>query len=538
VVVDSIIRRAREARVLPRLWRRLAFEVRTVLDDAPESGITPADLRSWIEAAHRPGATDLRGRRLIVFAYLPYWIDYMTAVSAALVARGADVTFAWLPYSGIDRELPQRDPELLARYGSVLGQAYPRFRGVNLLTISGPIGDAADRLDQIAYIDTQYLLRREEIDVNEDDRHILRFRSRRVRHAYGAMRRLIAEREVDAVLVPSGGVLEFAAAWEAASDAGKDNVTLESWERLGTIAVAQGRPCFHDIAREIWAADPKTVDPARRERVARTMKQREQPNWRGHVISYQTADARGAAAMRAELGLDDRRPIALVCPNVPYDAAFLGIEAAFPSMADWLRTLVRELAPRRDWQVVIRAHPGETALQSRQSAESILASAAPQLPEHFRFIPPAARVNTYALMRMADVGLVFGSTTGLEMAARGLPVVMPAATHYTRKGFTRDAFERDAYVAAVRAELDGPRRRLSEAEIDLAWCYTDVYMNQWCRPFPWCLPSFEKDIKAWPLERVVGDEGTQRFGETFTILAGGDRAQAALARPVLIEPPA
>jgi hypothetical protein len=117
------------------------------------------------------------------------------------------------------------------------------------------------------------------------------------------------------------------------------------------------------------------------------------------------------------------------------------------------------------------------------------------------------------------------------MAARGVPVVMPASTHYTGKGFTRDAFSRDGYLAAVGEQLDRPPSRLTQAEIDLAWCYLDVFMNQWCRPFPWCLPTFQQDIRTWPLSRVTSPEGMDAYGDTFTILAGGERSLKLLATP-------
>jgi hypothetical protein len=62
----------------------------------------------------------------------------------------------------------------------------------------------------------------------------------------------------------------------------------------------------------------------------------------------------------------------------------------------------------------------------------------------------------------------------------------------------------------------------------------DVYMNQWCRPFPWCLSTFYQDIRRWPLERVLGSEGA-RFEDTFTILAGGERARQHLSKAILVE---
>ena len=198
-------------------------------------------------------------------------------------------------------------------------------------------------------------------------------------------------------------------------------------------------------------------------------------------------------------------------------------------MADWLRTVLR-MKVRDDWQVVVRAHPGEKILNPRQNAESIVREVFSEYPEHFRFVAPSDAVNTYSLMRIAKMGIVFGSTTGLEMAARGLAVVLPGETHYTGKGFTHDAFTRDSYIASLRSQLDRPES-LTQDQIDLAWCYIDVYMNQWCRPFPWCLGTLAEDVRDWPLRRVLAPEGMQRFGDTFTILAGGERARALFSKP-------
>ncbi len=525
-VVSRKSTRLRSAYWHLRQW--LPATVRTALRGSREFPVRPGEIATWLDEAHASPRQDLAGRRLVVFSYLPWWIDFTAAVSACLIGRGADVTFAWLPYWSFTEETPVRDAELAARYQPVLGKAWPRFRAVNLRTMDVPLPEVTDRLSRMAYVDTQYVRRREEIAIHGVDKALYTFRMDRLRHAYGAMTHLLSEHAVDSVLVPSGGVLEFAAAWQAAHDAGRDTVTMESYERLGTCAVGYGRPCFEDLAREVWESDTRVLDPERRDRVARVMQERENPNWTGHVISYQSTAAANPDELRAQFKLDDRRPIALVCPNVPYDAAFLGRNAAFPSMAEWLRAILRRLAARPDWQVLIRAHPGETALSSRQNAQSIVAEVIPTPLEHVHFIPPTARVNTYALMRIASVGFVYGSTTGLEMAARGLPVVAACETHYTRKGFTRDAFTRPEFEAAVTAAMDAPQR-LSQEQIDLAWCYMDVYMNQWCRPFPWVLPAFARNIREWPLARVLGSEGAAKFDDTFTILAGGERAAALVA---------
>ena len=137
-----------------------------------------------------------------------------------------------------------------------------------------------------------------------------------------------------------------------------------------------------------------------------------------------------------------------------------------------------------------------------------------------RIVGPDEAVNTYSLMEAAALGLVFGSTAGLEMPMRGLPVVMPVPAHYAQKGFTTDAFTEPAYFAAIEGLLANGRPTLGQDLIDRAWCYFDVYSHAWPRPIPWMLPTLENDMREWPLKRVLGPEGLEKFGATFRALLG------------------
>jgi capsule polysaccharide export protein KpsC/LpsZ len=62
----------------------------------------------------------------------------------------------------------------------------------------------------------------------------------------------------------------------------------------------------------------------------------------------------------------------------------------------------------------------------------------PRLPEHIRLIGPKDKMNTYDLVEVADLGLVYTTTVGMEMAMFGVPVIVSGATHYRGRGFTYD----------------------------------------------------------------------------------------------------
>ena len=58
-------------------------------------------------------------------------------------------------------------------------------------------------------------------------------------------------------------------------------------------------------------------------------------------------------------------------------------------------------------------------------------------------------------MNLADCGLVYGSTTGLEMGLRGVPVIVAGQVYYRGHGFTLDAADRHDYRRLVDAVLTG-----------------------------------------------------------------------------------
>jgi lipid A disaccharide synthetase len=68
----------------------------------------------------------------------------------------------------------------------------------------------------------------------------------------------------------------------------------------------------------------------------------------------------------------------------------------------------------------------------------VISRVLPELPEYIRVISPEEKTNTYDLIAAADLGLVYTTTVGLEIAMSGVPVIVAGETHYRNKGFTLD----------------------------------------------------------------------------------------------------
>jgi hypothetical protein len=103
--------------------------------------------------------------------------------------------------------------------------------------------------------------------------------------------------------------------------------------------------------------------------------------------------------------------------------------------------------------------------QTREPLGAFLDDRFPQMPPNVRVITPESDVSSYPLMDACDVGLVYTSTTGLELALSGRPVIVAGRTHYRGKGFTLDARSPEHFEKLLGEALDVPSDFTPDVEL-------------------------------------------------------------------------
>lgn len=165
------------------------------------------------------------------------------------------------------------------------------------------------------------------------------------------------------------------------------------------------------------------------------------------------------ASVREELGLGAGQPLVSAFCNILWDSAILGKDRAFPSMTEWVRQAIGWAGANPGVHVVVRVHPAEVKLRNHPTREPVMAHVQrmfPQLPANVTVVGPRDPLNSYAIAAASDIGLVYSSTIGLEMACAGTPVVVGARVHYAGRGFTRDPEDSHQYWATVDGLLRDP----------------------------------------------------------------------------------
>jgi len=202
------------------------------------------------------------------------------------------------------------------------------------------------------------------------------------------------------------------------------------------------------------------------------------------VSRYYPTIESDAEAIRRELGLDRDRPIVTVFTNVDWDTATFAARSAFANMEHWLQHTIRYFAGRPQDQLIIRIHPAEVRLpflEPRQSVTTMVRRHFPELPPNVRLIDPTSSLSSYTLMSMSALGLVYTSTTGMEMALRGKPVVVAGRSYYSGKGFTFDAASPEHFEELIERALS---TNLTNEQVELARRYAFLFFFRHHIPFP------------------------------------------------------
>jgi hypothetical protein len=492
---------------------------------APVDGFKLEELRTALpEWRLQVLASPLRaqpGRKVLVYAPLHYWISHATLLSMALAGLGHAVTMAYSPYATWKKPVAKYDLRQREAYARNLLKPAEDVIAVKSFgagtTPSLPSGLEA-AIEHVSLMDTQYSLQVEEVDKNSE---LFQLRLQRNRVAASAALAWLQVERPDVVILPNGLILEFGAVFHAARYLGFPVVSYEFGEQHDRIWLAHNSPVMLQETSAFWQAKRDSAfGQDQRAQVRDLFASRQAAGlFRNFYRRWQNLPAEGGQAVRAKLGLD-QRPVVLLAANVIGDSLTLGRSTFTGDMSTWLRRTLTVFAERSDVQFVLRVHPGERNRKGPSVAD-LVRKHLPELPSHMHIVAAEDPINTYDLIDIADLGLVYTTTVGLEMAMSGAPVIVAGRTHYHGKGFTLDPTTWDEYFALLDKTLSNlADAKLRPQQIDMAWHYAYRFFFDYPQPFPWHLLHFWKDVQAFPLNAFLSEQGQKQFGRSVDYLLG------------------
>jgi hypothetical protein len=478
-------------------------------------------LPETIEAAQTARKHAQPGKKVFLFASMHYWLEHIAMMGVALSGQGNDVTLGYFPYAKWNIVQSKFDVRRQAVYTkSVLKPVESVMKLVDLFSTNGSYVVLPDELkhavDLVTGYDYMYAFQTEEVDPNHEFYH---FRYERNMLTAKVLYNYLRSNRPDSVIIPNGTVMELGVAYRVCRFLRIPVVTYEFSEQKQTMWLTQNDEVMKQDTELLWKrnADLKLSDAHKKKIETLISSRKNAVLFTNFSRQWQNAPSEGAMQTKSRLKLDDR-PIVLLATNVLGDSLTLGRQVFSKSMTEWVIRTVQYFIERKDVQLVIRIHPGEAQVKNASIYDKIRETL-PHLPDHIHVIGPKDDVNTYDVMELADVGLVYTTTVGLEMAMSGIPVEVAGKTHYRGRGFTYDPESWVEYFKILSKLLSSPRKtRLSKSQMELAWKYAYLFFFEYPHPYPWHIFFRREDFNQNSMKAVLSADGKKKFADTFELL--------------------
>jgi hypothetical protein len=234
-----------------------------------------------------------------------------------------------------------------------------------------------------------------------------------------------------------------------------------------------------DVSREWAKVSGIPLTPDQRARILEYLESRK--THKADALRYNFGEVESRDAVMRRMGLDPAKPIFVLFTNVLWDAASAQKEIAFPNAVDWVMESIEWFSRHPDKQLVVKIHPAEVVIGTKQPFAQEIARTFPQLPTNVFLIRPEEKANSWSISDVADIGLVHTSTPGMELPLEGKPCVVVSNVHYRGKGFTIDIGSKEEYfdILARWPNVPYDQERAKELAIRYAHLLFERYHLNW-----------------------------------------------------------
>lgn len=417
-------------------------------------------LEKWTAALSPPPPAK---RRVLVTAFRNHtWVEWAIYATCQLRKRGIAVT---LVFSGseVSRLYPLTRMLAVDQFGFWAGvQRIPDIRLVDLDDWK-PAPDAtvpyrefaADFAPAVAAYDL-HVEENEEGPLAGRYRRALAGAERMLAETAAAFERILEANPMARVITYSGLIGRSPAICEVARRLGIEVLTVEGWAwRPGHMICNLNAPAL-EYNLDGWMKALGSWDPVRETDASRFLVHQETAVDSATLATGQLHSVQRSAAdspLPPDLAsfLERSGPFFLLGTNVVGDSSMLRRRPIFRSQRDWLKQTIEFFRSRPQLNLVIRAHPDEAYIRSKvvvrmgEVARQMVHGAAPNV----YIIHGDEDVSSYALIPRMAGGLVWISSIGVDMVARGVPVLAAARPKYHPLDLVDEPATIEQYFAAV-----------------------------------------------------------------------------------------
>jgi hypothetical protein len=186
------------------------------------------------------------------------------------------------------------------------------------------------------------------------------------------------------------------------------------------------------------------------------------------------------------LGYDKNKKNIFLFTNIYWDVGPQNAKL-YDGVIQWVLSTIGYLKNNNSIHLYIKPHPGEKLddAKSLKGIAEIIREHYPVLPKNLSIIEPELRLNTYKLLNLIDLGVVYSGTIGIEMLVNNIPTINVGITPYSNLGIGIEPSSKEEYVSLLECTSSDHLLDLDEIKL-----FSYFYFIK--SKIPWTLTK-----KAW-----------------------------------------
>ena len=294
------------------------------------------------------------------------------------------------------------------------------------------------------------------------------------------MKEILNKTNFNLIISVNGAVHEMAVLTQLAKVNNLNIINLEIAEKNNDFVIAKNAPAWDFWLEKNWEKNSKKNNDDRNiaffknNTALRSSGIKEED----YSVAFQLKPKVLSNDLINNLNINKNLKNVLMCTNVAWDSAVLKQGVSFNTQREWIIETIKYFEKNEKINLIIRIHPAEKMIDTNEPVMDCIKNNFKKLPKNVIVIGPESEINTYSLVDIANYGLVFSSSIGLEMVCSGIPVIVSARVHYGDRGFTifpknkKEYFEKVAEMISNQDTILGHKEK--HESLDYYWYYYNM----------------------------------------------------------------
>ena len=163
--------------------------------------------------------------------------------------------------------------------------------------------------------------------------------------------------------------------------------------------------------------------------------------------------------------INNNKPTAILFANVGNDLSALERSIQFENQYVWIEKTIEFFRKNPQFNLIIKPHPAEKnkdMVPTIETIKSYIESKIIYIPDNVIILDPLTMTSSYEFQTLSKLCLVYTSTTGMEYACHGIPVITAGKAHYRGNGFTIDTLTEKQYFLEINNYLNEEKEDLQK----------------------------------------------------------------------------